>query len=278
MRILYITFLLLTFFSTSFAQETVIKGQVLNAELGEPIPFSNVGIPAKKIGTATYEDGTFTLQLPAGTQKDTLLISAIGFKSKTILIADYLKKNSSKIYLSPKTYQMRSITVTSQEVETEWIGKKIAPIIGGGGYSMASDYVAYGFKIEWNKKLPIQILYSRMYLRENKNVFPLKMRCRIVGVNPKTGEPGKNLTPEYAIVSTDENKGWVTCNWPNKEVYINKSSFFILFEWLPNRKKKWAPKFSEAFFFKSKVYLKNGIMDDWEIEPSDLIYSLKVAY
>ncbi len=70
--------------STAFAQETIIKGKVTDANSGDPIPFVNILFKGTSIGTTTDFDGNYLLK--TSSPKDTLLASYIGYKPRTKVI------------------------------------------------------------------------------------------------------------------------------------------------------------------------------------------------
>ena len=76
-----ITLSLLLFFSVSlYAQQTIVKGKVTDANSGDPIPFVNVVFRGTSIGSTTDFDGNYTIKTSAPT--DSLSASYIGYKPK----------------------------------------------------------------------------------------------------------------------------------------------------------------------------------------------------
>ena len=66
-----------------FAQYDLI-GQVLDAATKEPLPYVNIGLINKNIGTVSDDYGYFELGVNAQLNaQDTLLFSMIGFESKS---------------------------------------------------------------------------------------------------------------------------------------------------------------------------------------------------
>src|ERR1700759_4640563 len=66
------------------AQTRTINGKVLNESTQEPMRGVSVNIKGSSKGTTTDDLGAFDLQLPAGTDKVTLVFSYIGFDTKEI--------------------------------------------------------------------------------------------------------------------------------------------------------------------------------------------------
>ncbi len=76
----YLLGLLVVFLLTSlnlFAQNTIIKGRVTDATSGEPMPYTNVYVEGKFIGTMTDMDGYYELNV--NKRSDTLAASALGY-------------------------------------------------------------------------------------------------------------------------------------------------------------------------------------------------------
>lgn len=92
--------------STAFAQETIIKGKVTDANSGDPIPFVNVLYKGTSIGTTTDFDGNYVLK--TSSPKDTLLASYIGYKPRTKVIT----KGTSQIV----NFQLEEEVTNLQEV------------------------------------------------------------------------------------------------------------------------------------------------------------------
>ncbi|MGY6647355.1 carboxypeptidase-like regulatory domain-containing protein [Wenyingzhuangia sp. IMCC45574] len=87
-------------FTTLFAQEKKVSVQgTIYDESNETVPFVTVGIINKAIGTASTEDGEFSLLLQKDQLQDTLYISSLGFDTFKMKVADYLSKKIRKITL-----------------------------------------------------------------------------------------------------------------------------------------------------------------------------------
>ncbi len=76
-----------------------------------PIPYAAIGIPSKYIGTASTEDGTFSLLLSPQNLDDTLEISSIGFQTFTIKVQDYINRNSKTIILEEDIVSLDEVNI-----------------------------------------------------------------------------------------------------------------------------------------------------------------------
>ncbi|NIJ45267.1 hypothetical protein FHR24_001706 [Wenyingzhuangia heitensis] len=105
------------------AQEKKIKitGLILD-ETKETVPFVTVGIVNKSIGTASTEDGEFSLLVSKNELQDTLYVSSLGFDTYKIKVDEFLAKKDRSIVmienvvnlttlklLTPKEYVLKAI-------------------------------------------------------------------------------------------------------------------------------------------------------------------------
>lgn len=74
----FLTLMLLTVVSVSFAQNITVKGTVTDAQTGEPIPGASVLVQGTTNGVVSDIDGKYSLTVPANAR---LQFSFIGFKS-----------------------------------------------------------------------------------------------------------------------------------------------------------------------------------------------------
>jgi len=80
-RILYIFFLCLISFNIS-AQPTKIKGKVIDAKTGEPLPFVSIYFDNTTIGASTDLDGQYAISTNEATS-NTLTASLVGYENQT---------------------------------------------------------------------------------------------------------------------------------------------------------------------------------------------------
>tara|TARA_R110002050_G_scaffold94193_3_gene196185 strand:- start:8237 stop:8974 length:738 start_codon:yes stop_codon:yes gene_type:complete len=89
--------------------DTLTKGQVLDAETGEAMPFANVFLRSKGIGTSTDFDGKFTFPIKLE-EGDTLIIQFIGYANKIIK-------------LDKQMIESRTLSVRMRESEIVFMGE-----------------------------------------------------------------------------------------------------------------------------------------------------------
>jgi hypothetical protein len=73
----------------------VIKGKVIDAETRAPLVFASVAVKESNVAIVTNIDGEFTLKVGDLSTSKSLVVSFVGYKNKTVLLAD-LKDNGYK--------------------------------------------------------------------------------------------------------------------------------------------------------------------------------------
>ena len=97
-----------------FAQETVIRGKVIDAESGSPIPFANVVIQGTSIGSPTNFEGYFEINGQA--ESDTIIVSYIGYERKKKLYQKGITQTIN-FQLNPETTSLGEFVITAGKTE-----------------------------------------------------------------------------------------------------------------------------------------------------------------
>ncbi|HRI19580.1 MAG TPA: SusC/RagA family TonB-linked outer membrane protein [Panacibacter sp.] len=91
------------------AQTRNVKGKVLSAKDNQPVSGASVFIKGKSTGTTTGNDGSFSLNVPAGNA--TLVISFIGYTSVEKLVEATLSEIT--VIITPATGELGEVVVTA---------------------------------------------------------------------------------------------------------------------------------------------------------------------
>lgn len=110
-----LTFLIFFITVSTFAQKATITGVVSDKDLNnEPLPFANVAIKGKSIGTTTDISGTYKLEVPAGNH--VLVFSFLGYVSKEVAVS--VSASDSKIInesLGTGSVKMEDVVVKASQ-------------------------------------------------------------------------------------------------------------------------------------------------------------------
>jgi len=90
------------------------KGLVVDQKTGTPLAFANITIAGTNISTVANTEGEFLLKIKKDVSSRRIIVSFIGYKNKTIALAD-LKPEKSVIELEQTTVQLPEVNVISKD-------------------------------------------------------------------------------------------------------------------------------------------------------------------
>ena len=212
-----------------FAQKR-IYGLVIDSEIKSPIEFVNIGIVNTTVGTASFEDGTFEIEIPDEYAGKRLTFSAIGYKVKTIDISSTEKID---IELDPESTLLNEVRIlaTTKSKSATWgsnplyvnTGVAVSSIHGGGAFA---TYVPVQQSTMFINKIKVFI--------ENNELEEFRLRCRIKEVD-QGNKPGDDLLPYNVIETSVVESGWVTFDLSEYN-FSTSTDFYLAFEWIMDKK------------------------------------------
>ncbi len=117
------------FFCLSIAQAQdfkVISGQLLDKDTGKGVPYANIGIPERGIGTTSNDYGYFTFKVPNYYLSSDLIVSVIGYKTFKSPVKDF--GESVVIDLDPTSYSLSEIQIVDENGVENIIRKAVSRI------------------------------------------------------------------------------------------------------------------------------------------------------
>ncbi|MDX1334131.1 MAG: carboxypeptidase-like regulatory domain-containing protein, partial [Robiginitalea sp.] len=173
------------------------EGSVLDAKTGKPIPFVNIGVVGRGIGTVSDADGKFLLQFRPKEvgEGDVLRISSLGYQPREVPLG---RLNPRVAYftfrLQPDPIALREVVVTDKalmEVE-ETHGY---PDLLGKGIGYWKDSVALGGELASRIRLRkgLYRLNSLFFHILDNPSDSLLLRINLYSPDSKAGIPGENL-------------------------------------------------------------------------------------
>lgn len=115
-RICKITTVFLLVFSAAVQAQTVVytlNGTVVDAKTNEPVPFANVALVGRTVGTVSDVNGTFTLK--SKQTFDSLIVSSLGFATRKIALDKKSLNQTLTISLTPAGLQLKEVVVKAGE-------------------------------------------------------------------------------------------------------------------------------------------------------------------
>jgi len=188
------------FVSFKEQEQPVIHLQGTIADVnGIGIPYVNIGISEKAVGTVSTKHGKFDLTIPADFSRDSLTISSVGFEASVIAIDSLVKskKLSNITFILQRSFvSLPEVIVSSNPLKHKVIGNKTRSKFLSGGFSSSDLGSEAGTRIKI-KRSPTFLDSVSFHLSYNK-MDSLKVRVNIYDMS--TGDPGINLLPENVII------------------------------------------------------------------------------
>ncbi|WP_255636950.1 DUF5686 and carboxypeptidase-like regulatory domain-containing protein [Dyadobacter sp. NIV53] len=187
--LLFLFFVAAGFFSKAYSQTTyIIKGRITDATSGDPIPFANIAVKASTSGAITNFDGFYQLKytLPA----DSLLVTYVGYDTKSKAIAPNLAEQTIDIQLMPGSLQLREVRIFAGENPAYAIMRKI---MANKKQNNQDNLGAYEYE-SYNK---IQIDIDNLSDKFRKRKAIQKMTHIVDKYDEVKGEDGETVIPIF---------------------------------------------------------------------------------
>ena len=223
---------------------TEITGIVLDNKNGTPLPYVNIGILNKEIGTVTDTEGKFTFNLKNGFENDTIRISSIGYKPVEFLVRSIAQKTRPiSIKLEEQINELEEVVVTAKTFKKKILGNKTESKFISTGFSYDQLGAEMGVKINIRKTptfvdaFNFNVSYNRL---SSKSTF------RINFYNVENNKPKENILTDNILVSMEpEQVGKITVDLKPYSIVLN-NDVIVSLEWVETEREN---KKDEAIFF-----------------------------
>lgn len=199
--------------ASSFSQTAfVIKGKVTDATTGDPIPFANIAIKSQLTGTTTNFDGVY--QLTFSPPADSLLVTYVGYTTKSKAIVPNQHEQIIDIQLTPGAMQLREVKILAGENPAYAIIRKV---VANRKHNNPDELSAYEYQ-SYNKiEIDIDNLSDKF-----RNRKPVKKMTHIVErFDAVKGENGETIIPIF--ISESVSDVFYRQNPKKKKEVINKT-------------------------------------------------------
>lgn len=214
--------LMFLFTITSNAQLT-LRGTIINAKTEQPIPFVNVGVQGKDIGTVSGEDGKFELEVSDGALK--VSIFTIGYEQQDFTAFDL--QNQRIIKLQSKSYDLELIEVDASRLGEEVIlGSKLDKKQNSIGFSSTKLGAEMGAYIKVDKET---FLKSANFIFNHTRKDSLFYRVNIYKVEKE--KVVGNILPEPLVIQHVQDRGTLTIDLSKYNLVIDHDVILAL-EWI----------------------------------------------
>lgn len=203
---------------SQFAQ--TLEGGVLGPE-NEKIAYVHIYLKHAKTGTTTDTKGEFNLPF-SKTEKDTLVIKAIGFQTLYFPANRFTPGNTAVIYMQPLDELLNEIETTATSFKRKTLNKKKPSIRGVYSFDHNNEIVTFidGSEKNWSGFIKnVSVHISNM---DSCHILRLHLYDR----NVLTAAPENELLNESILLEGPYIDEWVTLSLEHLNIPIPENGYF----------------------------------------------------
>ena len=253
-------FAFLLSFTVLNAQHT-LQGRIIDAFTKEPLPFVNIGVLKKELGTVSNEEGFFFLEVPDLFAKETLRFSMIGFDVRDFQVADLeaiLLSNNTLVLAEQTTFLEEVVLTAEKKWDTRVSGNSTTSklLITGFTSNQLGNEIALFVKV---KKTPAYIEGIQFSVVEN--IYP-EVRFRVNVYSSDYRFPDENILKENIFVTLKQSEGLISVDLKDYDILVD-DDVFISLEWIDEDLGSEGLWFSAGVFGKS-IYARSTSQAEWK--------------
>jgi len=265
---------LLLFISSFVWGQDFIIGKVLD-EQGIELPYVNIGLVGKNIGTVSDEKGIFDLEMDTQNHlQDTLRFSMIGFGSKAFTVAEFLKRKEIEVVLEPSATALEEVVLTTERTDfkTKVLGNNTTSKLIVAAFTTNRLGNEMGFVVRGRKR-PMILKKFAISIVENDYG---KIRFRLNFYSVEDGMPTTTLLKENIIIETEVSSGIVTKDLTPYDLVIDED-FFVSIEWIEDLGP--GKLFFSGGFFGSPLIAREVSQGSWsKIGSANVGMNVEISY
>ena len=233
----------------SFAQsqdsQARISGRIVDAKTKEPIPFASLGLKNEQSGALTNEFGFFQMPAPEKSDKDSLVVLALGYLRKAVAVKKGVSVPDLIIEVPKRIVELANVTVQASKVKGLDMGARSSNPGEGMIQGMPGGQYAFFVKNDKGKKLGFVRSVS-FYIGENG--FPREpFRVRIYKADGNYNSPNTDLLTDNVVVSASKGGAWYTVDLQPYNIPAPDEGFFVAMEWIVSGDKFYTTNFMDTY-------------------------------
>lgn len=250
----------------SFTGYSQIAGKVIDETTGQPMPFVNVGLKGKGIGTVTNEQGDFVLNISDDNKKDTLKISHLGYRNIEITLEQINNSANTEnlvFEMELENYELKEFVIQPKKVWKKQLGNEVknnAVTFGFTTNNLGCE-VGVEMKVPKNKRCFIDsIFFNIAKCRYDSILF----RVNIYSI--KNDLPDSNLLTKPLYIVYAQESGTMKLDVTSLHLETN-DDFVVTLEWLKDLEGGHKNLSFAAGLTKRNSYARDASQDNWEKIP-----------
>ncbi|UOQ72986.1 carboxypeptidase-like regulatory domain-containing protein [Hymenobacter cellulosilyticus] len=215
--------------ATLTGRAQAITGTIRDANTHEPVPYVNIGVLHKGVGTVADEQGTYRLNLAEAQPTDTVRISSLGFRPRLLRVQEL--RQQPAVELSPEAVVLREVKVKAKGMykRTRTLGFRNPDASGTLNMSSNDLGTEIGSVINLSRK-PTRVINANFNVAYNHS-GPLTFRVNIYRLLPNGRPSQEKLLRRDVIVTSGIEKGTITVDLTPDQLILDED-FMLALEWI----------------------------------------------
>ncbi|MGI4736663.1 MAG: carboxypeptidase-like regulatory domain-containing protein [Janthinobacterium lividum] len=224
-------FSLLAFFwlLTVAATAQAISGRVTDAKTGQPLPFVNIGVVGRALGTVSNEQGQYGLAFQEKLAADTVRVSYLGYQPLLLTLRQL--QSQPNLVLSPAAVALAEVRV--QASRRAWRDRTLG-FTGNSDNSTLSlepkDLGAETGTVIYLKRKLTKVLRANFNVAYNR-VGNVTLRVNLYRLDAKGRPTNEKLLRREVILRTAATHGPISVDLTPDNLLLSED-FFLSLEWV----------------------------------------------
>jgi hypothetical protein len=231
------------------------SGTIIDGQNAEPLPYANIGVKGKSIGGIADSKGHFHINIANAAATDTIVVSYLGYESKTFIWSD-ISKSRYEIKLTPGALQLNEVVAHGKREIIVIGNKKPSSRYTGWGDYVSSRGRLRGVAIE-TTETPLKLAKFKMHL-ESCEFDSVRFRLHILPLaENRSGDVKSQLLNENVFFTAHKGQKWVSVDLSQFNLVI-RQNIIVAVEWVDAWVKNEVR--SESYLLTISTSRKEGIL------------------
>lgn len=271
--------ILFLFVTANYFAQTKVSGVINDIATEKGIPFVSIGIIGKPIGTLSNEDGNFDFRLSPDLKKDSVKISAIGYKAQVFLVSDFIKEPRKIIALELLPLELEEVVIKSNKIKYAYLGTtKYTKNNCSGFVKNTSNWKGSEAAILAGNKIGRTVFLESFsfYIIQNKYTDSLQFRLMFYEASAKKYPRYKTFLRKPVIFKVGTKQGEFILDLKQYNIHTSKD-FFVSLECLMDEMD--ISKFCYAGSQSNPAFVKGSAFDRWiKVRGGGADFNVKISY
>lgn len=217
------SFILIFILALSFTTHAQISGIIKDQVTEQGIPYVNFQVMGSRYGTSSDQFGKFNL---APSQDDSVVISAIGYKTKIIAYSDI----TESVLMKPIIYKLPEVVIGEQSKEIE-LGRVRKNGFGYTGGAVSGFPYMMARYFEYEESITECPYIKFIQVATESDIDSAMFNVRLYKVD-STGLPGEPLYSKNILSYASEGKNITLIDIEKEYLIFPKEGLYVAVEWL----------------------------------------------